>query len=128
MAAFVRDPAVDRMIDALLRLEPEQWPTLIDASLQNFRQHRGFVKSIQETVSAAERSALDKYTQDRVREPLGTIAEANGLSFARMMNPVYRGVYALQKREKIGVDAVRDWFSQYERVGIHYNDIVGEDD
>lgn len=128
MPTFTRDVAVDRFLDALLTLEPQQWSSLIERSVSTYPERRPFLEQIQGSVSASERKALDRHTKDTIRVPLVALAESNDINFARMMNPVYRGVYALQKREKIGVDAVREWFSQYERVGIHYNDMVGEDD
>lgn len=124
MPTFSTDPAVDRFIDALLRLEPQRWPALVDASLQSFREDRQFLATVQRAVSASERSALDRHTKERVRGPLGAVADDQDLNFARMMNPVARGVCALQKRETIGPGEVRAWFALFEPFGIRYEDLV----
>ncbi|UFU06280.1 hypothetical protein [Ruania halotolerans] len=128
MPTFTLDPAVDRFLDALLGLDPDQWSQVNATSVSTFRDWRPFLKTVEKSRSASERAALDKHTDARMNLRLGEIEDQHDLNFASMMASVRRGAYALQKREKIGPDAVREWWSvQFEPVGIRFDEMIEKD-
>ncbi|SEE69297.1 hypothetical protein [Ruania alba] len=125
MPTFQRDPAVDRFLDASIALDADRWASLIETSISIHPEWGAFTSELQQAVSASERSALDKHMKGVIRGPLGELAQANGLRFSNIAATIRHGIFALQKRESIGTETVRQWWSvQFEQAGLRFDDMI----
>jgi hypothetical protein len=52
----------------------------------------------------------------------GYVRLSNAKSFTEV------SAFALQKRDRLGMDLVREWFEPFENVGVHLDDLLKSED
>ena len=122
------DPAVEQFFRVVPTITGESWAQIKKRHLAEFRVHRRPVmRAVTNAPSAAEASKLRKRVADELKPGLIELDDAGHIRLDSSIGLTEVTAFALQKRDKLGIDLVRQWFEPFEDVGVHLDDLLIND-
>lgn len=122
------DPAVERFFRIVPTITGESWAQIKKRHLAEFRTRRGdAMQAVIDAMSATEASKIEKRADVELKRGLIKLDDAGHIRLDSSMSYTEVTAFALQKREKLGMDLVRVWFEPFDDVGIHLDDLLKSD-
>lgn len=123
------DPAVERFFQVVPTITGKSWARIKTRHLAEFRTRRRTVmRAVTNAPSAAEASKLRKRVADELKLGLIELDDAGHIRLDSSIGLTEVTAFALQKRDRLGMDLVREWFEPFDDVGVHLDDLLKNDD
>lgn len=121
------DPAVERFFRIVPTISGESWAHIAERSVAEFPTRRPVMRAAINAPSAAEASKIRKRVDVDLKPGLIAIADSGHVRLDKSMGLIEVTAFSLQKRDKLGIDLVRQWFEPFEDVGVHLDDLLKSD-
>lgn len=121
------DPAVERFFQVVPTITGEAWKGIALRVVIEAQTRGPLMRAAMNAPSAAEASKIRKRIADDVKPQFRELAAAGYIRLSKAMDLMQVTAFALQKRDRLGMDLVREWFEPFEDVGIHLDDLLKSD-
>lgn len=121
------DPAVERFFQVVPTITGESWTRIAKRSVAEFPTRRPVMRAAINAPSAAEASKIRKRVDVDLKPGLIAIADSGHVRLDKSMGLIEVTAFALQKRDRLGMDLVREWFEPFDDVGVHLDDLLKSD-
>lgn len=125
MIMYALSSASVAFLDVALRLTIDQWRDYLVHARALRPSRREVARQISASLSVIERSTFERSTRDHIVGALWEVIDPLDSRDSTLVSiDVDRTVFALQKRDKLGMDALRVWFAPFEEVDVHLDDLL----
>ncbi|MGP4976479.1 hypothetical protein [Brachybacterium tyrofermentans] len=121
------DPAVERFFRVVPTISGEAWKNIALRVVVDAQTRGPLMRAAMKAPSAAEANKIRKRIADDVKPQFRELAAAGYIRLSKAMDLMQVTTFALQKRDKLGMDLVRQWFEPFEDVGVHLDDLLKDD-
>lgn len=129
MTKFDLGLPAQRFVAAANSLTADDWTTVVMRGRELGETKRETIRAVEDSMSAAERSAFEKRAIQSIGTELGAVFDALPIRVVGQAQTAYEtAVFALQKRDKLAPEIVRTWFDPFELVGVRLADLLGEEE
>lgn len=129
MTKFDLGLPAQRFVAAANSLTVDDWTTVVMRGRDLGEKKRETIGAVENSMSAAERSALENRAVQSIGAEFGAALDALPLRVVGQAQTAYEtAVFALQKRDKLAPEVLRTWFDPFELVGIRLDVLLGEDE
>ena len=121
------DPAVERFFRVVPTISGEAWTHIASRVISEAATREAVMQAAIEVPSAAEKSKIRKRVADDFKPQFRDLAAAGYVRLSNAKSFTEVSAFALQKRDRLGMDLVREWFEPFDDVGVHLDDLLKSD-